>query len=111
MSAAYYLQGWQFELTRQAARQSLSPRCDLEQRPVRWPRVASKCGNRGHGSAFMDPKFALLDTKWSEYWIGGYQVFQKWLAYRPLNLLGRALTASLRRPVKPEAAGDCAKHP
>jgi len=57
----------------------------------------------------MDPKFALLDTKWNEYWIGGYQVVKKWLSYRPLNLLGRALTASLRRAVKREAEEDWGK--
>ncbi len=47
----------------------------------------------------MDPKFALLDTKWNEYWIGGYQVVKKWLSYRPLNLLGRALTVEESRHV------------
>ena len=34
-----------------------------------------------------------------EYTIGGYQVIKKWLSYRELELLGRALSAEEAREV------------
>jgi hypothetical protein len=34
-----------------------------------------------------------------EYFIGGYQVMKKWLSYRELALLGRALSADEAREV------------